>query len=450
MTKQTQTTDSDQEKKCNHRVELVEQQPAPEMPQLGLLPFNPQAAAGGGSIEGQAALLNGRPWQGAQWQALVAQMGRIGGNQHLQRMIASLGKEPVTTSIAQRQCACGQPKIAGNVCEGCRRKHETDLLQRTVIKSVSDLTTASDFAKVQIFSEGQRVRPTIQRKNSFGPTSGAPADWKTKLEAAKTSADKAALMQKIVGLTVSDATTASSKDTVPTAANLVEYSASSQKINYDDNLNTKKSPVDKRDLTENAGYTLHSGNKQYVILGPKSLDPGRYYYPIIVLNHELDHVRQDLSGSKLKGNESELDAWTSSFIRDFHQSYLLGEMDSGSTCYVENISTWIQLLDYYHRTGVSTTQQDDCAKRLKDYYDKTVKVHKGHDYAFRFWIYKSLKLSVTPNLAKRLNTDLKLGISVSDDIKTIRQFPCGTLKNLTYSPPSVDKPTFPPPKSSTP
>ncbi len=287
--------------------------------------------------------------------------------------------------------------------------------------------------------------PMIQRKTDlFGPTSSAPADWKAKVEAAKTSAERAALIQAALGLTVSDVTAASATDASPTAAHLAEYSSSKQTINYDDGLNSKTSPVDKRALTENAGYTLHSSGKFYIVLGPKALDAERYYYSLTVLNHEFDHVRQELSGSKLKGNESELDAWTSSFIRDFHRTYLLG--DTGTTCFVQSVTTFVPLLDYYRKKDVSDVQRDASVKRITDYFNTTVSVHEGHKLAFRFWIHRTLKnITATPNLAERLNTELKLGVNAADDLKTTRQFPCGTLKGLSYSAPTVDKPKFPSP-----
>ena len=288
--------------------------------------------------------------------------------------------------------------------------------------------------------------PLIQRKTDlFGPTSAAPADWKAKVEAAKTSAERAALIQTVVGMTVSDVTATSATDASPNAAHLAEY-ISRQTINYDDGLNLKTSPVDKRALTENAGYTLHSSGKFYIVLGPKALDAERYYYPLTVLNHEFDHVRQELAGSKLKGNESELDAWTSSFIRDFHRTYLLG--DTGTTCFVQSVTMFVPLLDYYHRKDVSDIRRDASVKRITDYYSTTVSAHEGHKAAFRFWIHRTLKnITVTPNLAERLNTELKLGVNAVDNLKTTRQFPCGTLKGLSYSAPTVDKPNFPSPTS---
>ena len=294
--------------------------------------------------------------------------------------------------------------------------------------------------------QSQSGTPTIQRQTSyFGPTSGAPSDWAAQAAAAKTSADRAALIQKSVGSTVSDATTASASDVSADAAHLVEYSASNRKINYDDNLN-KKQGRDNRSLKDDAGYTLNASGKFYIILGPKAIDPDRYYLPLIILNHELAHVRQNLSGSTLRGNEAELDAWTTSFILDFHRSYLLG--DTGKTCFVQDVSTWTQLLDYYQRHGVSATQQDNSVKRIEDYYHSTLETHEGHKNAFRYWIYRSLKSSANPNIADQLNAELKLGISASDHAGKIRQFPCGALKSLAYSAPTLDKPTLSTPTST--
>src|SRR5262249_353582 len=150
------------------------------------------------------------------------------------------------------------------------------------------------------------------------------------------------------------------------------------------------SPVDSHQLTMDAGYTLITGGKYYVILGRKSLDGGRYTYPIVILNHELDHVRQAITGSKEQGNAPELDPWTSSFIRDFHRTYRLSDI-GGSTCYVESVSTWTQVLDYYQRSGVGASEQQASVKRIKDYYNAVIKSHEGHKSAFHYWVYISLK-----------------------------------------------------------
>lgn len=300
---------------------------------------------------------------------------------------------------------------------------------------------AHELAHVVQQGHATTVTPTVQRTTYFGPTSGAPANWPTQVTAATTSAAKATLVQTATGMTVHDATSASSSDVSPTPAHLVPYTSTNQRINYDDNLNSKRSPVDSRQLTYNAGYTLHSSGQHYVILGPQSLDGDRYYLTLSILNHEFDHIRQDIAGSTLRGNESELDAWTTSFIRDFHRTYLLG--DTGSTCYVHAINTWTPLLDYYHRRDVSTAQRDQCVRRLSTYYTSTISTHAGHLAAFRYWVYRSMRRSITPSLADRLNTDLSLGLSTSASAASIRQFPCGTIATLTYQAPTLARPTFP-------
>jgi hypothetical protein len=288
------------------------------------------------------------------------------------------------------------------------------------------------------------VRTVQSKATAFGPASGRPADWEAQVQAAKTAADRLALIQKAlagIGVTVVDATAAGASDAAPTAAHLTEYSAASQRVNYDDNLNGKQG-VDRRTLDKNAGYTLHSSGKQYIVLGPLALRD--FETAIVTLNHELDHVRQSLSGSRLKGNESELDAWTSSFIRDFHRTYVLA--DTGSTCYVSMVPEWTPLLDYYHRKDVSDTERVRSVQRIVDYYKATVKAHDGHKAVFRYWVHRSLNNSAaTPNIAEKINSELGLGLSATDDRAKIRQFPCGTLKTLTYSAPTLDKPTFPAP-----
>ncbi len=276
----------------------------------------------------------------------------------------------------------------------------------------------------------------------FGPISNAPAaDWKVRVETAKNSTDRAALLQEAIGLTVLDVTAANANDSSPTAKSLTAFSSAHPIINYDENLNQKSSPIDKRILKENAGYVLHSGGRHYVILGRNAIDPERYYYPLTVLNHEFDHIRQSQTKSALHGNAAELDAWTRSFIRDFHHTYLLG-MKTDTTCVVQSISTFAPLLDYYHRSSISEAQRDRAVQQIVDYYRTVVSPHEGHRPVFRFWIYRTLKnVALTPNLADRLNTELGLGVRVEEDMKAARQFPCGTVRSISYSPPVLDIPT---------
>ena len=121
--------------------------------------------------------------------------------------------------------------------------------------------------------------------------------------------------------------------------------------------------------------------------------------------------------------------------------------DTATTCSVRSVTTFLPLVDSSRR-GCSRVRRDACVKRITDYYNTTVSVHEGHKLAFRFWIHRTLKnIAVTPNLAERLNTELKLGVNAADDLKTTRQFPCGALKGLSYSAPTVDKPNFPSPTS---
>jgi hypothetical protein len=98
MTKQTQAAESDQDKKQKKpQIEPVAPQSMGELVPLGSLPIAPQAAAGSDPIEGQASFLRDRPWQGAQRRAITAQIGRVQGNQHLQRMIASTQRSHVSS-----------------------------------------------------------------------------------------------------------------------------------------------------------------------------------------------------------------------------------------------------------------------------------------------------------------------------------------------------------------
>jgi len=73
-------------------------EPAGNLAALFELPTGPVAAAGNGSVEAQANWLGKGRLQGAQRRALAAQIGRVQGNQHLQRVVASLSRDEGTAS----------------------------------------------------------------------------------------------------------------------------------------------------------------------------------------------------------------------------------------------------------------------------------------------------------------------------------------------------------------
>ncbi len=280
----------------------------------------------------------------------------------------------------------------------------------------------------------------IQRKTLFGPAIGAPTDWKTKVDGASTSAEKAALVKEATGVETVDVTAKTKSDTKVNKAHLVAYNSSDPKINYDDGLNSKESISGKRKLTANAGYTINSA-KSYVVLGPKALDADRYYHTRRVLSHEFDHIRQAAAGSKLKGNESELDAWTTSFIRDFHRSYVLRKTKSGSRCYFDSNPQWSPLLEYYVRSDVGETTRDDAIKRIKGYYTATIKPNAAHNLVFRYWIHRMMKKAGEKfdDLPVLLNKELKLGVDPA--AKLSRRFECSAVAGVTYpKAPEVDRP----------
>lgn len=301
-----------------------------------------------------------------------------------------------------------------------------------------------------------KIANKIQRVNTFfGPAStGAPSNWSAQVAAATTSTQKAALLQSALGssVVVNDRTRQSASDTSPIGAHLMGYNSSTPTINYDENLNSKSSPVDHRSLAPNAGYTLHSGSNFYIILGPLAIRSDNFYSTIVLVNHEFDHVQQSLSGSTLAGNESELDAWTSTFLREFHRTYILGNIGgAGTNCYVQFINQFMPLQFYYQKPDVSTTQKDAAIARIGTYYSGSITVHPAHIKVFRFWVHSMLKNSPYKDLVTRLKTDLSLGIVGSDSLATTRQFPCTGITNATFSaPPSLNSPTFPPAAGSGP
>jgi hypothetical protein len=274
----------------------------------------------------------------------------------------------------------------------------------------------------------------LQRAD-YGPEAGgAPKDWEANFNAAKSEADRYALVRSVIEPTASvvDKTTECAGDRAVNHAHLIVFSSSAPAVSYDDNLNAKAG------RREDAGFTKGHGGKDYVVLGPKALKGDDFFWTRMLLSHEFDHVRQGAAGSSLTGHNSEVDAWTSSFVRDFHRAYVIGE--NGKFCYVKSYRTFSQLPGYYEKSDVTDTVRKDSVARIKAYYDATIKVHPVHDPVFRFWLYRTLNES-SAQLARDLNTELKLQVDPSAPVKAMRQFPCGDVKTATFpSPPSVTLP----------
>jgi Zn-dependent peptidase ImmA (M78 family) len=292
----------------------------------------------------------------------------------------------------------------------------------------------------------------LQRQTvSHGGPTGAPADWSTQVSNADTSAKKATLIGTVVGSSVAvvDKTAASKADKSPDPAHLEPFTATKPVVNFDENLESKSARVGGRSLANNAGYTLFHNNQNYVILGAKSIDSKNYYDTLYTLNHELDHVRQNIAGSKLTGNASELDAWTSSFIREFPKSYTIEENQSTGNCHINKISLYVPLLGYYEASGVEATDKTAALQRIITFYTSVIKPHAGHLAAFHFWLRRSLD-NDKHTLADDIISDQKLSITAAMKLKELRQFKCGNISSLSFPSPTLSVPTFPAKGATTP
>ena len=70
-----------------------------ELADLPSLPGGPMAKAGGSTVQARAARLGDPPLQTAQRQDLATQIGRVQGNRHLQRVVASLKQAEETSPV---------------------------------------------------------------------------------------------------------------------------------------------------------------------------------------------------------------------------------------------------------------------------------------------------------------------------------------------------------------
>jgi hypothetical protein len=272
--------------------------------------------------------------------------------------------------------------------------------------------------------------PLVQRDERVGPGTGGPSDWSARVAGAQTSGGRAALLAESTGLPVVDRTRESAGDRSPTSGHLVEFTADSRTINYDDDLTRKESPVDHRPLSANAGYTLSTGSHFYIVLGRQALDGDDFFASRVTVNHEFDHVRQIRAGSSLRGNESELDAWTSTFIREFHRRYTI--WIRRNACYVDRVPGYEPLRQYFARSDVSDRERQRAVERIVQYHATMITGNRVHEGVFRRWIRNSLQGS-SPDLAIRLNVGLHLNVDPADAGTAPRAIDCAAVSAGSFA-----------------
>jgi hypothetical protein len=286
--------------------------------------------------------------------------------------------------------------------------------------------------------------PIVQRQVHGPKATATPTDWKDRVAKATAPADRAALIQSLVSpVKVVDKTAAAAGDAAVDPKHCVPWDTAAATVAYDDGLNSKKG------RGASAGYTKQTTSGPstaktmtfYIVLGPKALDPADATATTLILNHEFDHVRAMRGGTTLSGDESEIEAWTSTFVREFHRSYSIRDRSDGVTSYVSpDFATFTQLGGYYARSTDATVKAD-AVKKITDYYTATIKPHPVHDKVFRYWIHRGINALKIPELCGDVNDKLGKIVDPAKDVKDYWEMPTSIVKAATFTgPPAVAVP----------
>jgi hypothetical protein len=291
----------------------------------------------------------------------------------------------------------------------------------------------------------QRGGATVLRRQVHGPKATAtPTDWKEKVTKATAPADRAALIESLVSpVKVVDKTADAAKDAAVDPKHLIQWDSTSQTVAYDDGLNAKKGRGSSAGFTKEvtSGPSTAKTMQFYIVLGPKALDPKDATTTTVILNHEFDHVRGARAGSTLTGDESEIETWTSTFVREFHRSYAIRERSDGATSYVDpGYATFTQLGGYYARSTDATVKAA-AVKKIADYYTATIKPHAVHDKVFRYWIHRGINAMSMGALCGDVNDKLGKIVDPAKDVKEYWEMPTAIVKAATFTgPPTVQVP----------
>ena len=291
----------------------------------------------------------------------------------------------------------------------------------------------------------RRDGPSVHRQ-VYGPKATAtPADWKDKVSNATTSVDRAALIQSVVSpVKVVDKTADAAADAAVDPKNCIKWDDANPMVSYDDGLNAKKGRASNAGFTKEVtttGPSAAAKTEFYIVLGPKALDGKDRTTTTLILNHEFDHVKGLRGGSKLTGDESEIETWAATFVREFHRSYSIRERSDGVTSYIDpNYATFTQLGGYYARS-TDTKVKADAVKKITDYYTATIKPHAVHDKVFRYWIHRGINKLNIAALCGDVNDALGKIVDPTKDVKDYWEMPTAIVKAAAFSgPPAVTVP----------
>lgn len=170
MAKQNQATKAQPDKKSRSKVEpTVVEELTDDLAGLAELPGGPIGAFGGGSIQAQAAQLGDGWLQVAQRRALAAQIGRVQGNQYLQRVVA-FSKPAERTGQHAPRTREGRKLVARELTRTIQQRDGL-VLQRQ--RAPEDKPTEEDYAR-RIFPEIYRGRGRRRIKKSIKEELGKP------------------------------------------------------------------------------------------------------------------------------------------------------------------------------------------------------------------------------------------------------------------------------------
>jgi hypothetical protein len=253
---------------------------------LAEFPAGPIGAADGGTIQAQAAQLGDLRLQSAQRQALAAQIGRVQGNQHLQRVVASLKRGG---SSEQTQSTCMLP--THELMQGVQRAPE--------IMRTGELETRGAY-----WERSMRALPPLrERRPATIPATPASERyrWRTRVEAAireRRRIRRARAYLQLVNEAIAPDVGRYPELTFP--VELFRSDSAARRGGVYFNINMPGSPgPSARTATKAITRTIRGRGrpKIFIMMGPAALH--REYGPVFTqrtLHHEYVHFLQSLRG----------------------------------------------------------------------------------------------------------------------------------------------------------
>ncbi len=160
------------------------------------------------------------------------------------------------------------------------------------------------------------------------------------------------------------------------------------------------------------GHTVcQPSGEVYLILGPRAFRSQGEEWTRSVVDHEMVHAMQCLTGVGGSRHDVELEAYSLEFVGHWHRLYTITN-PNGPGCSV-NYEMFLEMFDHY--VHASPTKKAEAWQRIQIYYQTVIRPSPRHWMVFKMWLQDVLRNRPGNSLALLINALSGMGVDLVTD-----------------------------------